>query len=47
MKKYVQSIDKECSLFVRGTVETESISDMILATRSRKTKENEGPAAEV
>ena len=47
MKKYVQSIDKGCSLFIRGMLETESILDMILAVRSRKTKESKGPVAEV
>lgn len=38
MKKYIQYINKECNLFVRGTLETESIMDMILAFKTEKNK---------
>lgn len=36
MKNHVQSINKECSLFIRGALETESIMDMILAMKWEK-----------
>lgn len=39
MKKHVQSINKECSLFIRGSLETESVMDMILEMKKNKKME--------
>lgn len=46
-KKRCSAHRQECSLFIKGTLEAESISDTILAKRSRKTKASKGLAADV